>query len=416
MSERRVVVTGMGIVSSLGNDINTFWDNLVNGVSGAATFQKYFDPLKENLITKFGAEAPKLEGDYFSDKKMLRRFDPCIDFAAYATFHAMSQAGIKAKEGFNSRRAGIVIGSGIGGINTLIRDHEIILKDGPSRVSPFFVPMLIANMPAGIMAMEYGFQGVNYAPVTACATSNHSIGLGFKHIKEDEADIMLVGGTEAALTPLTIAGFNNARALSTRNDNPKAASRPFDLDRDGFVISEGAGILLLEEYEHAKNRGANILAEIIGFGFTCDANHITSPLEDGSISGYAMELAIKSAKINPEKIDYVNTHGTSTPQGDIAEILAIKNTLSDRAKEIKINATKSMTGHGLGAAGGIEAIATILSINKGVVHPTINVDNQDPQCDLDCVPNVAQSYKIDYAISNSFGFGGHNASIVFKKI
>ena len=416
MGERRVVVTGMGIASPIGNDLKTFWDNLQNGVSNIDVFAKYFDPEKEGLLTKFGGETPPLEGDYYSDKKMLKRLDPFINLAMYAAYHALDQAGLRNKEGFISHRAGITIGSGIGGINTLIRDHTILLKDGPSRVSPFFIPMLIGNMASGLVAMEYGFQGVNYAPVTACATGTHSIGLGFKHIKDNEADIMLVGGSESAITPLAIAGFNNARALSTRNDNPKAASRPFDKDRDGFVMSEGSGVLVLEEYEHAKKRGAEILGEIAGFGFTCDANHITSPLSDGSMSGLAMELAMKCANIAPEKIDYINTHGTSTPVGDIAEIVAIKRTLGNRAKEIKINSTKSMTGHTLGAAGAIEAITTILSIRDKIVHPTINIDNQDPECDLDCVPNEAQDYNIEYALSNSLGFGGHNASILIKKL
>lgn len=416
MSERKVVVTGVGVVSSLGNDVKTYWNNLLNGVSGVAKLQKYFDPDKEGLLTTIGAEAKPLEGDYFSDKKMLRRFDPCISFAIYAANRALTQANIMPKTGFEPTRAGSIIGSGIGGMTTLLREHTVILSDGPSRVSPFFVPMQIINMPSGMLAIEYGMQGINYAVVTACASSNHSIGLGFKHIRDNEADIMVVGGTEATINKLTIAGFNNARALSTRNSEPTKASRPFDKGRDGFVIAEGAGVLVLEEYEHAKKRGAEILCEISGYGFTCDANHITAPLDDGAMGARAMKLAIESAKINPEKIDYVNTHGTSTPVGDIAEVKAIKLALGDRAKKIKINSTKSMTGHALGAAGGLEAIATIMSIVDSKVHPTINVEDQDPECDLDCVPNTAEDYKIEYAVSNSFGFGGHNASLVFKKI
>lgn len=416
MSERRVVVTGMGVVSSLGNDVKTYWNNLLNGVSGVAKLKKYFDPDKEGLLTTIGAEALPLDGDYYSDKKMLRRLDPCISFALFGAYHALSQAGIERKKGFDSTRSGIIIGSGIGGVTTLLREHSVILADGPRRVSPFFVPMQIINMSSGMLAIEYGMQGPNYGVVTACASSNHAIGLGFKHIKDNEADIMVVGGSEATINPLTMAGFNNARALSTRNDEPTKASRPFDKGRDGFVISEGSGILILEEYEHAKKRGVEILCEICGYGYTCDANHITSPLEDGAMGARAMKLALESAKITPEIIDYVNAHGTSTPVGDIAEVKAIKLALGKRAKDIKINATKSMTGHALGAAGGLEAIATVMSIIDSKVHPTINIENQDPECDIDCVANTSEDYKINYAISNSFGFGGHNASIVFKKI
>lgn len=417
MSERRVVITGLGVVSSIGNDINTFWNNLVNGVSGIKTFSKYFDPEKEGLTTKFGGEAPELEGDYYSDKKMLRRLDPFINFALYAAYNALTQAGIKPREGFESSRAGVVLGSGIGGINTLLSNHNAILNDGPSRVSPFFVPMQIINMSSGMIAMEYGMQGPNYGVVTACASSNHSIGIGLNHIRNNEADIMIVGGSESTLNPLTVAGFNSARALSTRNDDPVRACRPFDKDRDGFVMAEGAGVLVLEEYEHAKKRGANILAEVCGFGFTADANHITAPLEDGAMGARAIKLAIESAKIKPEQINYVNTHGTSTPVGDVAETKAIKLALGEaHAKTIKINSTKSMVGHTLGAAGGIEAVATVLQMLNSKLHPTINVENQDPDCDLDVVPNKAVDYNIEYAVSNSLGFGGHNASIVFKNL
>lgn len=415
MSERRVVVTGMGVVSSLGNDVKTFWNNLLNGVSNIGKFTK-FDADSYGLPTNFGGEALPIEGDeFFSDKKMLRRFDPFISFAAYATYHAMKQAGIKPREGFDSERAGVIVGSGIGGMTTIMREHSVLLNDGTRRVSPFFIPMQIANMAAGMIAIEYGFQGVNYAPVTACATSTHSIGLGLNHIRHNEADIMIVGGAESTINPLAVAGFSNAQALSKRVDNPKGASRPFDKGRDGFVISEGAGVLILEEEQHAKKRGATILAEICGYGFTCDANHITAPLEDGAQSGRAMKLALSSAKINPEEVDYVNTHGTSTPAGDIAETMAIKQSLGEHAKKIKINSTKSMTGHALGAAGGLEAIVSIMSILESKLHPTINIEEQDPACDLDCVANKAVEHKVNVAMSNSFGFGGHNASIVFKK-
>lgn len=416
MSERRVVVTGMGLVTSLGNDLTTFWNNILNGVSGVKTLSKYFDPVKEGLSVTIGGEVPELQGEFYSDRKMLRRFDPFITYAVYAAYHAMNQAGIKPRSGFDPTRAGAILGSGIGGMTTLLREHSVILQDGPTRVSPFFVPMQIINMAPGVIAIEYGLQGPNYSVVTACASSTHAIGVGFKHIKDNEADIMLVGGSEATINTLTIAGFSNARALSTRNSDPTKASRPFDKDRDGFVMSEGGAVLVLEEYEYAKKRGANILGEVLGYGYTCDANHITAPLDDGAMSGRAMKLALENAKLDASKIDYINTHGTSTPVGDIAEIKAIKVALGDRAKKVKINSTKSMVGHALGGAGAIEAIATILQMNEGKIHPTINIENQDPECDLDCVANTAEDYKIEYAMSNSLGFGGHNASVIFKKV
>lgn len=419
MNGRRVVVTGMGVVTSLGNDVNTFWKNLINGISNVAVIKRNFniDDYPE-LITKFAAETqPITEDDFYSDKKMIRRLDPFIKYAIFAAHKAMMQAGLtKENTPYQSSRGGVILGSGIGGMYTLLREHDIILADGPRRVNPFFIPMQIINMSSGMISMEYGMQGPNYGVVTACASATHSIGMAYRHIRDNDADIMISGGSEATVNPLTIAGFNSARALSTKNDDPKGASRPFDKERDGFVLGEGAGVLVLEEYEHAKKRGANILAEIAGYGFSCDAYHVTLPLEDGKMAANAMQLAIDSAKISADKIDYINMHGTSTPAGDKGETLAIKKVLGSHAYKIKANSTKSIAGHGLGAAGGIEAIATVMSIIDKKVHPTINLHNPDPDCDLDYVPNVAQDWDITYALSNSFGFGGHNASVVFKKI
>lgn len=419
MNGRRVVVTGMGVVTSLGNDVNTFWKNLINGISNVAVIKRNFniDDYPE-LITKFAAETqPITEDDFYSDKKMIRRLDPFIKYAIFAAHKAMIQAGLtKDNTPYRSSRGGVVLGSGIGGMYTLLREHDIILAEGPRRVNPFFIPMQIINMSSGMISMEYGMQGPNYGVVTACASATHSIGMAYRHIRDNDADVMISGGSEATVNPLTIAGFNSARALSTKNDDPKGASRPFDKERDGFVLGEGAGVLVLEEYEHAKKRGANILAEIAGYGFSCDAYHVTLPLEDGKMAANAMQLAIDSAEISADKIDYINMHGTSTPAGDKGETLAIKKVLGSHAYKIKANSTKSIAGHGLGAAGGIEAIATVMSIIDKKVHPTINLHNPDPDCDLDYVPNVAQDWDITYALSNSFGFGGHNASVVFKKI
>ncbi len=419
MNGRRVVVTGMGVVSSVGNDLDKFWNNLIDGNSSADVIKHAFNVDDyPDLITRFAAEAQPIEtNDFYSDKKMLRRFDPFIKYAVYATHHAMIQAGLKDSIApYEDIRSGVILGSGIGGMYTIMREHNALLTGGPTRVSPFFIPMQIVNMSSGIVSMEYGMRGPNYGVATACASATHAISSAFRHIKYGDADLMITGGSEDTINPLAIGGFNSARALSTNNDNPKAASRPFDKNRDGFVMSEGAGVVVLEEYEHAKKRGANILAEIVGSGATCDGNHITSPLEDGSMAGHAMRLALEEAQVNIEKIDYINTHGTSTPVGDKAETLAIKKIFGDYAYKLKVNSTKSIAGHSLGAAGGIELIATIMSIQNKKLHPTINLDTPDPDCDLDYVPNIAIDYDVEYALSNSFGFGGHNASVLVKKV
>ncbi len=419
MNGRRVVVTGMGIVSSLGNELNKVWDNLINGISNVGLI-KYGFNLDDypDIITKIAAEAMPIEdNDYYSDKKMLRRFDPFIKYAVYAAHHAMLQAGLKDSIApYEDIRSGVILGSGIGGMSTIMREHNVLLNNGPTRVSPFFIPMQIINISSGIVSMEYGMRGPNYGVSTACASATHAISSAFRHIKYGDADLMITGGSESTINPLSVGGFNSARALSTNNDNPKGASRPFDKNRDGFVISEGAGVIVLEEYEHAKKRGANILAEIVGTGATSDANHITSPLDDGAMASHAMRLALEEAEVAIDKVDYINTHGTSTPVGDKAETLAIKKLFGEHAYKLKINSTKSISGHSLGAAGGIELIATIMSIQNKKLHPTINLETPDPDCDLDCVPNTAIDYNVEYALSNSFGFGGHNASILIKKI
>ncbi len=419
MNGRRVVVTGMGVVSSLGNDLNKFWNNLINGISHVDVIKHGFNIADyPDLITKIAAEVePITTDDYYSDKKMLRRFDPFIKYAVYASHHAMVQAGLKDSIApYEDIRSGVILGSGIGGMSTIMREHNNLISSGPTRVSPFFIPMQIINISSGIVSMEYGMRGPNYGVSTACASATHAISSAFKHIKYGDADLMITGGSEATINPLSIGGFNSARALSTNNDNPKGASRPFDKNRDGFVISEGAGVIILEEYEHAKKRGANILAEIVGTGATSDANHITAPLEDGAMASHAMRLALEEAQVAIESVDYINTHGTSTPVGDKAETLAIKKLFGEHAYKLKINSTKSISGHSLGAAGGIEIIATIMSMQNKQLHPTINLENPDPDCDLDYIPNTAIDYNVEYALSNSFGFGGHNASIVVKKI
>ena len=419
MNGRRVVVTGMGVVSSLGNDVNKFWNNLINGISKVDMIKYGFNiDDYPDLMTKFAAEAEPIETDDFhSDKKMIRRFDPFIKYAVYATHYAMIQAGLKDSIApYEDIRSGVVLASGIGGMHTLMREHSVLQADGPRRVNPFFIPMQIVNMSSGVVGIEYGMRGPNYSVVTACASATHAIGTAYRHIKFNDADLMITGGSEATVNPLSIAGFNNIRALSTNNSNPKSASRPFDKTRDGFVLADGAGVVVLEEYEHAKKRGAEILAEIVGYGFTCDSHHITAPLADGSMAARSMSLAIEDCGINKEEVQYINAHGTSTPIGDKGETLAIKNVFGDYAYKLKVNSTKSIAGHSLGATGGIELIATIMSIRNKQLHPTINLHEADPDCDLDYVPNTAIDYNIEYALSNSFGFGGHNASILIKKI
>jgi len=405
----RVVVTGLGAVTPLGITFEETWKNLLAGKSGVTEVTAFST---DGLTTRIAAQVKDFNPEEFIDKKLLRRMDFNEQFCIAAAQMAFDDAGLGGNS-LDLDRCGVIIGSGIGGIQTLEEQHRTMLDRGADRVSPFFIPMMIIDMCAGLVALRFGFRGPNYATVSACASSAHAIADAYRIIQRGEADIVITGGTEAAMTQLSMAGFCAARALSARNDEPAKASRPFDRDRDGFVMGEGAGILIVESLESARARNARIYAEIIGCGMTCDAHHITAPLPDGSGAAKAMALAIKDAGIRPDQVDYINSHGTSTGLGDIAETKALKTVFGDHAYKLAINSTKSMTGHLLGAAGGVEAAVTVRSIREKIVHPTINLDNPDPECDLDYVPNRARQLDIRYAISNSFGFGGHNVSIVF---
>lgn len=408
--KRRVVITGMGVISALGRDLETFWNNLIAGKSGVSKIES-FDT--SDFTTRIAAEIKDFNPEDYIDKKEARRMDRFVQFAVAASLNALQDAKLKIGEDADPDRCGVYVGSGIGGLGTWEEQHRILLEKGPKRVSPFFIPMMIANMASGQISMLVGAKGPNSTAVTACATGTHSIGDSFKLIQRDDADIMICGGAEATIRPIGMAGFCALRAMSTRNDEPEKASRPFDIDRDGFVMGEGAGILILEELEHAKKRGARIYAEVIGYGMSGDAYHMTDPDPEGAAR--CMSRAIRDAGIEPSQIDYINAHGTSTPVGDKSETTAIKKALGDHAYKVAISSTKSMTGHLLGAAGGVEAVITGLSLARGKIAPTINLDNPDPECDLDYVPNVAREANLSIAMSNSFGFGGHNATIVLKR-
>ncbi len=407
--KRRVVITGIGIISPLGNDLNTVWNNIKNGVSGVDLITK-FDA--SNHFTKFAGEVKNFSTENLIDAKDARRMDLFMQYGIVAGINAVNDSGINL-ETIDKTRAGIIIGSGIGGLNEIQNTVIGVLNGGVRKVSPFFITGVISNMISGNLSIKYGFQGVNYGIVSACATGNHCIGDAMRYIQYGDCDVILTGGAEAAVCPLGVAGFNACKALSTRNDSPKTASRPWDKNRDGFVMGEGAGVLVLEEYEHAKKRGANIYAELIGYGATSDAYHITAPSIEGPY--LSMKKALSSAEINIDDIDYVNAHGTSTIIGDINELNATKKCFLDHAKKLSISSTKSMTGHLLGAASAIEAIFTIMSLRENIVPPTINIFELDNECDLDVTPNVAKERKVNYALSNSFGFGGVNATIVLKK-
>ena len=414
MTERRVVITGIGVVSPLGNNTEDFWKNLVAGKSGIRPIEA-FDTTEYG--TKFGGEVvgydPKA---YFKDFKDARRADRFTQLSMGAAKMAVAESGIDA-EGLNPERIGVIFGSGIGGLQTLENNHTLLITKHPSRVSPFTIPMMIGNIASGMISMEYGFLGPNMCITTACATSNNCIGEAWRIIKFGDADAIVAGGAEASIAPMGLSGFGNMKALSSRNDSPETASRPFDKDRDGFVMGEGAGCVVLEEYEHAKKRGAHIYCELVGYGVSADAYHLTSPLPDGSGASRCMDMALGHAKMNASEVQYVNAHATSTPVGDICEVQAIKKSFGDYATNgLLVSATKSMTGHLLGAAGGVELAASILALRDQVVPPTINVENQDPECDIDCVANVAREAKLDAALSNSFGFGGHNAALLIRKI
>lgn len=408
--KQRVVITGMGVITSLGTDLNTFWNNLMEGKSGVSNVDA-FDV--SEYPTQIAASIKDFNPEDYMDKKEARRMDRFVQFAVAASLKAVEDAKLNIQEDTDPERVGVMIGSGIGGLGTWEDEHNKLLEKGPKRVSPFFIPMMIANMGSGQVSMLLGAKGPNSTTVTACATGTHSIGDSYRLIQRGDADVMVCGGAEATIRPTGMAGFCAMRAMSTRNDEPEKASRPFDTGRDGFVMGEGAGVLVLESLEHAQKRGAHIYGEVIGYGMSGDAHHMTEP--DPTGAARCMSKAIQDAGVTPEDVDYINAHGTSTPVGDKSETTAIKIALGDHAHSVAVSSTKSMTGHLLGAAGGVEAVICGLSLEHGVIAPTINLDNQDPECDLDYVPNVPRKADLNIVMSNSFGFGGHNATIVLKK-
>ncbi|MCG6900331.1 MAG: beta-ketoacyl-ACP synthase II [Gammaproteobacteria bacterium] len=412
MSKRRVVVTGLGIVSPVGNTVQDAWDNIVAGNSGIGPITR-FDV--SDFPVRFGGEIRDFDVSAFIPNKDARRMGEFIHYGVAAASDAIKDAGLEITEA-NARRAGVAIGSGIGGLHGIEVAYQAFLDGGPRKISPFFVPGNIINMIAGNLSIMYGLKGPNIAIVTACTSATHNIGVAARTIAYGDADIMIAGGAEMATTPTGIGGFSSARALSTRNDNPAGASRPWDTDRDGFVLSDGAGVLVLEEYQLARARGAKIYAEIAGFGMSGDAYHMTQPSEGGEGPAQCMDAALADAGLNHADVDYINAHGTSTPAGDIAETLAIKRSFGDLAGRLAISSTKSMTGHLLGAAGGVEALFTILALRDQVVPPTINLESPDPECDLDYVPNTARKMQLEVALSNSFGFGGTNGTLVFRRM
>jgi 3-oxoacyl-[acyl-carrier-protein] synthase II len=412
MSRRRVVVTGLGLVSPVGIGVDESWAALVAGKSGIGPIT-LFDA--STFPTRIAGEVKGFDPTKFMDRKEARRNDRFIQFALAAADMAMKDSGLDMAK-VDPERVGAIVGAGIGGLGTIEEEHKVFLEKGVRKIGPFFIPSLIINLAPGQISLKYGMKGPNFSPVSACATGNHSIGDATLYIERGLADVMITGGCEATITPLGIGGFCAARALSERNDAPEKASRPFDKHRDGFVAGEGSGLLILEEYEHARRRGARIYAEVVGYGASADANHITSPAPEGEGGQRAMRMALGDAGISPDQVGYVNTHGTSTPQGDVAECQAIGKVFGAHAKKgLMVSSTKSMTGHLLGAAGGLEAVVSVLALARGVLPPTINVEEQDPECPLDVIPNQAREVRIDYAMSNSFGFGGTNAVLLFKK-
>ncbi len=412
MSIRRVVVTGVGLVAPVGLDTRSGWDNILAGRSGIQPIT-HFEIAP--FTTRFGGPIYGFDPELYVAKKDVKKMDKFIHYGIGAGTQAMEDAGLEVTDA-NRHRIGVAVGSGIGGIAGIENSYAAYLSGGPRKISPFFVPANIVNMVAGDLSIKYGLKGPNYSIVSACSTGTHNIGEAALMIRHGMVDAMLAGGAEMATTPVGLGGFAAAKALSTRNDDPQRASRPFDKDRDGFVLSDGAGVILLEEYEMAKARGAQIYAELVGFGMNSDAYHMTAPSEDGEGAAECMRLALRMAGIHFEEVDYINAHGTSTPAGDIAETKGIKRAFGDHAYKLAVSSTKSMTGHMLGAAGGAEAIFTLLAMRDQVAPPTINYDTPDPDCDLDYVPNVARPMKIDVAVSNSFGFGGTNGSLVFRRI
>ena len=412
MSRRRVVVTGLGIISPVGNGVPEAWKNILAGTSGITRITR-FDA--SPFSSQIAGEVKGFDPAQHLSAKEARRFDTFIHYGLAAAIEAIKDAGLD----FDRERreqVGVCIGSGIGGLPLIEETHKTMLASGPRKISPFFIPGSIINLLAGQLSIMYGLKGPNLALVTACTTANHCIGDAGRLIEYGDADVMIAGGSEACVSPLVLGGFCAARALSSRNDDPTAASRPWDKDRDGFVLSEGAGILVLEEYEHARKRGARTYCELAGYGMSADAHHITAPCEDGEGAARCMANAMRNAGLNREQVDYINAHGTSTPLGDVAETVALRNCFGDHARKLAVSSTKSMTGHLLGAAGGVEAVFSTLALHEQVAPPTINLVNPDPQCDLDYVPNSARRMKINVVISNSFGFGGTNGSLVFRKV
>jgi len=411
VESRRVVVTGLGAITPVGNNAEELWTALTHARSGIGPITK-FDAAA--YPTRIAGEIRNFDPLAYVDKKDARRLDPYLQYAVASSVQAVTDAGLDPAR-VDAERFGVMIGSGIGGITTLLDGEHVLLQKGPDRVSPFIIPMLIINMASGLVSMRFGAKGPNSSVVTACATGNHAIGDAFKLIRYGEADVMVAGGAEAMIVPLTIAGFCAMKAMSTRNDDPQKASRPFDAARDGFVCGEGAGIVVIESLEHAVRRDARIYAEVIGYGMTGDAHHMTAPDPEGDGAARAMALALKSAGLHASEVGYINAHGTSTPYNDKFETIAIKRVFGDHARKLAVSSTKSMTGHLLGAAGGVEAIATALALHHGLLPPTINYETPDPDCDLDYVPNQARKQDVEVALSNAFGFGGTNATLAFRK-
>ncbi|MCM8767787.1 MAG: beta-ketoacyl-ACP synthase II [Candidatus Omnitrophica bacterium] len=407
---KRVVVTGLGLVTSIGNDVKTTWENLINGISGVDKI-KSFDV--SSYETQIGAEVKNFNLENIHPKEK-RKMDTFVQFAIKATDEAIKDSGLEFSEE-EKNNVGVIIGAGIGGLRIIEQQHKILLEQGPNRVSPFLIPMLIPDIASGHIAILYGFKGVNFCTVSACASGAHALAISLNLIRSGVADVIISGGTESCITPLGLAGFCSMKALSRRNNEPQKASRPFDKERDGFVMGEGAGVVILESLEHAKKRNANIYCEFVGAGMSCDAYHITAPDTDGYGAYLSMKYALLDAKVNPDDVDYINAHGTSTPLNDKSETLAIKKLFGQNAYKIPISSIKSMIGHTLGAAGAIEFISTCLTLKTNIIPPTINYEYPDPECDLDYVPNVAREKEVKVAISNSFGFGGHNVTLVIKK-
>ncbi len=409
-NSRRVLVTGAGVVSPIGIGMDVFWNHLIAGVSGAAPITR-FDASK--FQTRFACEVKDFSTEGIIDRKDAKRMDRFVQFAVVAAHEAIRNAGLDL-EALNRDRIGVVIGSGIGGMETFEAQHSILKDRGPDRVSPFFIPMMISDMAAGQVSIQFGLRGPNFCTVSACASGAHAIGEALRLIRAGDADVIIAGGSEATITPMALAGFSSARTLSTRNDDPQRASRPFDQDRDGFVMGEGAGVMVLESEEHARRRQAPVLCELSGYGASGDAYHITAPCVDGDGAARAMTRALEDAGMRPEDVQYINAHGTSTPTGDPIEVVAVKKVFGEHARRIMMSSTKSMTGHLLGAAGGLEGVVTALTLARGIVPPTINLERPDAPCDLDFVPHQARAIPVQAALSNSFGFGGHNVTLVMK--